>query len=179
MTQKAIEKSRVFPRRHIVTEETYKNGNPERSNTLIWEAVSIEKTRTIRTEKIGDNLTKLEEITIDGVVYKRENGGEWEKGEWYFKHGLTRQKTEILGCAEYSVQEATFNNQKAQIFEQFSIGIEDDALTYEQETFLISGDGSLLKQENTYGLLNPRSVLWSKTIIYEYDANIKIEAPLK
>jgi len=179
VTKKAVEKSEIFPRRHIVAEETYKNGNLVRTDTLIWEAVSTEKYRIIRTEKIGDNLTKLEEITIDGNVYKRENDSKWKKEEWYFKHGFTRQTTEILGCTEYSVKETTFDNRKAQIFEQFSIGIDGAALTYEQEDFWISGNGSLLKQENTYGLLNPRNVLWHKTLIYEYDANIKIEAPTK
>ena len=176
-TKKAIEKSRVFPRRQIVTEETYKDGNPASTDTLIWEAVSIDKDKIVRIVKIGDNVTKLEEIRIDGDIYKRFDDGEWKKEEWYFRHGLSREITEILGCAEYSLRETTYDNQKARIFGQFSIGTNDAALTYEQEDFWIGGDGNLLKQETTYGLLNPRNVLWHKTIIYEYDANIKIEAP--
>ena len=176
--ENAEKKSRVFPRRHLVTGENYSNGEIVKTTNFLWEAVSDERQRIVSVEKVGTTTSKLETIEIGLDVYKRVNDGAWRKEEWKYNHGVTEERSELLGCSETAVESTVFRNQNARIFETFQIGTEGGALTYTQERFWIDGNGNLLKQETIYGLLNPRSIISRRELIYEYNVNIKIEAPI-
>ena len=176
--EKAEKISGVFPRRHIIKEIFYENGKILKIVDFLWEAMSSENYRIIKTEKSNDNMKKYEEIRVGLDVFKRENDAGWKKEDWEFNHGLVEQDIQIIGCSEFT-KELVGENQNTLSLNYFSIGKDNSGLNYDEETFLIGETGFLIKKDFFKGQLNPRNVKWHQTFIYEYDPNIKIEAPIK
>lgn len=172
--------SNTFPQKHFIKETFYENGRIIKTVDILWEAVSSDDSRIVTTETSEGNVKKYEEITIDLKVYKRENNGEWKKEESRFRHGLVDRYEQFLYCAELS-KELSGENQNIVNYRYFQIGKDRGGLNYEENSYLIdqSKNGLLLKKEVFRGQLNPRNVKWHQIFTYDYDSNIKIEAPIK
>lgn len=176
--QKAEKISNIFPRSHIIKEISYKNGEILKTVDFLWEADSTENYRIVRTETIDDKIEKIEEIKIGLYTYKRENDGNWTKENRRFSDSLVTEDSALLGCWEFS-KELIGENQNASSFNSFQIGQDSNGLNYTEENYLINEVGRIVKKEVFKGQLNPRNIKWHQIFTYNYDKDLKIEAPIK
>lgn len=172
-------KSTIWPRRHNVTEEFFIDGKLTSTKSLIWEAVSLDRRRTVETENSGGQMSTLETIEIGDEMYQRKNNGDWIKQDWYFRHGLTENHTELLDSSEYWQETSAISNKKAKVFGASTKTIKNDVFGYKQERYWIAKNGRILKIETIYGQLDPRNITRRKVLEYEYDPTITIKAPIK
>lgn len=152
------------PNRRDISELTYKNS----PRTEVFEAI-----------KIGE------------IRYERRNSGEWK---------IEPQKTAVLPSSakieptpplvkNYYLGEANIGNQTAEIYQrEFEIkreskntqtGKTEEHLSKRMETYWISREKLTLKMEMEDVFIQPVKSISKRTIIYEYDPKIKIEAPIK
>jgi len=98
-------------------------------------------------------------------------------------------KSTKIAAKYYLTENVQLNNQTADLF---VLEIENkgqvtnpntkevsDFIDYRMEKHWISKDGLLLKWELTDRGINPEKIRSRRSWIYEYDPNIKIEAPIK
>jgi len=125
---------------------------------------------------------KYEMILVDGKRYKKEDGGPWKLDESAGGYGR--------GCGaetkdlSYKVKEKSdLNGKKANLYEsvQKMLGIscgKESADELWTERYWIGEDGTLLKSESIFEDIGKKSMRRDVSV-YEYDPNIKIEAPVK
>lgn len=182
LSSKARQKQYEFSRRVETVSEKYSDGNLTESVTAIQESILPDRFRYVIREKIGDKINEAEIITIGDFQYSRQNGGNWTKID-LSKTGGTGTGTGVSGrpvsCRQTTTESVFLNGYMAQLIEELVVNSSDKGLTYNEEKHWISDDGLLLKSEESNGLLSPK-IEKSKTVRnYEYNPNIKIEAPIK
>jgi len=180
ITAKAEEKLEGKTYRKTTVNETFvaRDSKPLKSSKTIFETIPPDRTRWIRDDETG----KLEAITIGAKRYIRKNGGEWKEN---YGGGVGNG----IGCGarieseSYTVIENTkLDGKTVNLYEMkkkltnVSCG-EDSRDQVWLERYWITKDGMYLKTEDEYEYVGEHSFRRS-TAIYEYDPNIKIEAPV-
>lgn len=156
--------------------------SPEIINTMMSETVQPDRRRFVSEIKSPTINSKVETVWLDGKGYKRKNDGPWEETSPGSGVGsasgtpiirkLTRETYRFVG-------KSALNNQTAGLYE--SIRHHSNSSTG-QETisttkFWISEDGLLLKTLSEFETVGNKSLMRMQ-IVYDYDPNIKIEAPV-
>ena len=153
------------------------------TNTL--EIVPPDKKREIEEVKSATKNTRLERIWDGKNLYVKQNDGEWKKysggnsGGGNFTSGRMTTTYKFVG-------KETLDNKAADVYESESHRIANkmtQTSRYQVEyitktKYWISEDGLLLKTIKESEIVGSKA-LSRETAIYEYDSNIKIEAPIK
>ena len=164
---------------------TDRNANPESVGVNILEIVQPNKKREVEKLKSPTKNTRLERIWDGKNLYEKENDGEWKKydgggsGGGSFTSGRTTTVYKFVG-------KEMLNNKNADVYESESRRIADKftqtseyRIEYVVKTkYWISSEDALFLK-----IIKESEVVGSKSLtleveIYEYDANIKIEAPI-
>ena len=78
---------------------------------------------------------------------------------------------------QLTVESVFLGTVPARLFEQIDISKHDDGLLVEEERTWFGENGDLLQIESITGTYSPRTVIIRTSVKYEYEPNIKIEAP--
>lgn len=177
----ARRKSSEKTRREIVKEESYKAGKVEKTEEILDEFVAPDRRHYVYASKIGgkDNL-KFELIQIGSTYYCRDEG-KWRKSTSWCANGSARGDIPDIVSSEFTSEEAKLDNRGATLYRQNTTYentyMPGRVLSYLKENFWVGGDGLLLRLEMEYGTVKPAEINSKAAHIYEYDANIKIQAP--
>ena len=177
-TVKFWEKSR----RVEMTDETLANGAIVKSVLTINEVFLPDHSRYYRKEITDGVTTEFEQIKIGYMQYTRKNSEPWTKVD--LRGSGTGSGNGTGGgvstrCDQFSVEDVILNGKQVQLYEMLSINSDTNELTFTESRRWIASDGLLHRQEYVSGKLSPREETIRTVTTYEYDPNIKIEAPIK
>ena len=167
-------------RRVETSDETFANGATTRSVINISEVLLPDHRRQYTKTTEPGKVSEFEQITIDYMQYTRKDGGDWTKTD-------LRQLGQGTGtgvgisrrCDQYSVEMSSLNGRSMQLFNWLSIDGNGDELMFRDVRKWIGEEGLPYREEELTGKLSPRDETGRRITTYEYDPNIKIEAPIK
>jgi hypothetical protein len=192
----AGEKTRKTTYRVVSKNEVFLDNQLQSVQNYTDEFVPPDKKRFVAeiksSEPIKNKYLRTERILIGNDEYKRENGGEWVK----------RTLTTTKKPANNNTSKTVENNSKYYLTENVNLGNQPTNLyeltveyrhptqtsptnegkefvSYRKQKIWISRDGLYLRMEMEDEFPEPRKSSSRRTWIYEYDPNIKIEAPIK
>jgi hypothetical protein len=169
--------------------ETKVNGNLSGpSDESFSEFVPPDKRRFVSILKTPKFTTKIETISIGGKEYSRKDGGTWQLKEVKENTPPPQTKTKMsVESTEYKyLGQEKIDGEKTDVYEQvIKHKMTDEKASREsistiKTKYWYGESGLLLKMEAEMEITNEIMPSYSKrTYIYEYDPNIKIEAPIK
>jgi len=184
---KATEKLKGKTYRLTKTEENFsdRDANPESVKVNILEIIPPNKRREVEEFKSLTKNSRTERIWDGKNLYEKENDGEWKKydggggGGGNFTSGRITTTYKFIG-------KSTLNNQIVNVYEAEMNRIANKLtrtsqyqVQYVEKTkYWISEDGYFLKSVKESEIAGSKS-LTCEVAVYEYDQNIKIEAPIK
>jgi hypothetical protein len=165
--------------------EEYVDGKLTKTSVITEESIPPKKMKWTEIGTSGNQITKLEIITIHNVEYKRENGRVWVKKDFGKSEdndessGFTITGQESPNQKRYSVEEAKFNNQIVRIYSVSTIYNYDPNVVYSYRRW-INSDNLILKSEDISSEIKSGAVIRHEIVLREYNPkNLKIEAPIK
>ncbi len=190
--QRADEKTNTLARRIVSKNERYSGGEVRSTENYTSESVPPNKNHTVTEIKLFDTNKSflIERILVGGDEYKRENGGDWTRRSFSevskTPNPITTKAVEN-SSKYYLTENVQLSNQTANLYE-LSVenkitmptrsGAIKESISYRRkEKRWISRDGLLLKMELEDERQELRKSGSRRVWTYEYDPNIKIEAP--
>lgn len=181
----AQQKGRTLSRRKVSKTEILKDGKVSATDEWTYESVLPDRIRYIHTETEGDRVRRTEEINIGKTKYCRRENGPWENVSASCIGGGVGGISNTLSF-RYSKETIKPNKEDVQLFRQYitykdtySKTKDTEGLSYYETKYWLSKDGLLITEEFRYGLIDSNTVKRITVDTYEYDPNIKIEAPIK
>ena len=184
---KATENLKGKTYRLTKTEEDFNNRNASSESVTIniLEIVPPNKRREVEEVKSPSKNTRIERIWDGKNLYEKENDGEWKKysGGGGLSYDIATGK--ITTTYKY-VGKESLNGKTVNVYEMESHRIANKLTRTSQyqveyvvkTKYWISEDGYFLKTLKESDAVGAEW-LRRETEIYEYDPNIKIEAPIK
>lgn len=169
-------------RRVETTDETIANGVVTRSVLQVHEVLLPNLSRNYTKTKEGDKVTEWEQITIDHMQYTRKDGGNWTKVDLRqagYGSGSGSGSGSSQQCSQFSVESAFLDGRAVEMFEWLLVDGSSKELSFRELRKWIGPDGLPYREENILGKLVPREEKEKRVTTYEYEPNIKIEAPIK
>jgi len=162
-----------------------RDANVEGITTKILEIVVPDKKREVEEIKSPTKNSKLERIWDGKNLYEKQNDGEWKKYGGGSSVGGSITSGQTTTTYRF-VGKESLNNRTADVYESESLRVANKMtrtsqyrVEYVTKTkYWISEDGLLLKMIKESEVVGSKA-LSRETAIYEYDSNIKIEAPIK
>jgi hypothetical protein len=168
------------------TEEVFsdRSANAESVNIKINEYVQPDKWREVVEISSTSKKSRIERIWDGKNLYERENDGEWKKFSGGGGIGGSIKSGRITTIYKF-IEKSVLNNQPVNIYEVeqnrkatklTQTGIYE--VHYVERTkYWISEDGYFLKKVSENEIVGSKSLI-RETWIYDYNPNIKIEAPI-
>lgn len=173
-------------------DERFSNGNsvPEYVEKTITENVPPDRRRYFEEKISGGETKTFESITIGNDYFYRFGNGEWKTGG--FGIGIGSGQGEGSGDGKRIVTEKTIernfyrnvkiNNQTADLFETINTTkytyLFNSYANIVKTSYWFDGKGRLIKSLDEYEQTEQKTI--SRSVReYEFDVNIKIEAPIK
>lgn len=177
------ERSWEKSRREETTDETFANGAVVRSVVTVNEVLLPDHSRYYGKETVDGVTTEFEQIKIEFMLYKRTNKGPWTKIDLRGSGGTGSGNGSGAGisrlCDQYSVEDVVINSKQAKLYEAIVINSDTNELKFNEVRRWVSDTGLPYREEVVSGKLSPREETKRTVTTYEYDPNIKIEAPIK
>lgn len=178
----SVNKSYKLPRRTVTVQKFFANEKLLETKTISDEIYPPDNWRRVIETKTGEKtlltrekITLIEYIKVGKDTYYRKDNGEWKKGSGLGGGSGSGRNTE---SETFTVEKTTYNNQPVTIYQNASIYRDSNKQrAYIIERKWLSKDNILLKEELEDGLIEPKTIVRQETQAYEYDSNIKIEAP--
>jgi hypothetical protein len=160
--------------------DSMENGSVIMTETKIHEQLLPDKTRFLIIEKNGSKENRSELIRIGFMEYRRENDKPWisidTRGSG---SGSGSGSGTSVSCAQYTEELDFVGGISARKQIQFLIERAPNGLSFDDFRIWLNQDGSFVRSERIKGLLEPRIEKTHSVVTYEYNPNIKIEAPIK
>lgn len=179
----AFDKTSAATHRQLHKEELYEAGKLSRTVEITDEFVQPDRRHYVYVGKFGDDgIMKFELIQIGDTYYCREDG-KWRKSENWCANGSVGAGVSNIISSESTVEETKLDNRSAKLYRQYityknPYARDKEVVSYQKQNFWVGGDGFLLRSEIEYGKVKPAEIDRKLVETYEYDANIKIEAPV-
>lgn len=146
----------------------------EEKRVSVYEVVPPDRIRYSSVYESGGTIRKREWITIGETKYVRENGGEWKINKETSKYGTAVGSWKNVKF----IEKTFFNGQTVTVYEAVSDEYASNNSGWTVKTrYWFSDAGFLLKTESEE-TDRQTGVITKRDAVYEYDPNIKIEAPL-
>ena len=161
--------------------ETMKDGNLVKSVHRVEERLLPDKFHYVGIEKENDKETKNELIRIGYMQYSRQNTEPWSVKDLRSGGGSGSGNGSggNVSCVQFTEEPDSVNGIPTRKLRQYLIERSSDGLIYDDFTNWIGQDGAFIKSERTKGWLEPKIERTRSVVTFEYDPNIKIEAPIK
>ncbi len=130
--------------------------------------------------------SRTEEINIDGAKYCKMGDAPWEQitGSCIMGSGLSSGPSPE--STKYTVEKVRLNKKEITLYRQYIIyknnsseNKENEGRSFYESKFWLSKDGLIIREERSDGLIEPKRINRVTIDTYEYDPQIKIEAPIK
>ncbi len=174
-----------------------KNGEAESTKINLTEFVLPDKRRTVRDVASIAEFGRYETIWDGKTYYTRKNFEDWQSyrgggegssvGSGDFTSGKISKIHKYLGTTEIDKQKVKlYSEEKMRIANKLTRNSTYQVYYYENTKYWISENGLLLKiyiESGVEKVITPEGAKESKAVtrktsVYEYDPNIKIEAPI-
>lgn len=168
--------------RMVTKTDNLENGAIVETGTKIYERLLPDRERVLVTEKIGDKETSSEYIRIGYMEYRRKDNEAWTAKDLRTDGGSGTGSGSGSGsaCIQYTEETTVVDGAPAKKLRQFIIGNTPKGLSFDDMiSWFDQTSGLFIKSERTKGLLDPRVEKTRSATTYEYEPNIKIEAPIK
>lgn len=184
--REALSKSRQVARRHRQNITRFENGSPHLVEEWLYEYQPPSKIRFVQKETFK-GLTKIvEQINIGETKYCRKDNGPWELVKGYCIGGSGSGGLPNVISSHFSSEKANLNETNLTLYREFttyknsySKTVETDGPSFWENKYWLDRLGFMVRQEIRQGLVEKNEILRSIVETYEYDPNIKIEAPIK
>lgn len=165
--------------RVITKTDTMNGGSIIKSITKTHEQLLPDKTRFLVVEKEGDKETRNEFVSIGSMEYRRENDGPWTSKDARGTGIGSGSGSGIISCAQYTEDADFISGISARKLRQYLIEKTPEGLSFDDYRAWFDQNGLFVRSERTKGLLEPRLEKTYSIATYEYNPNIKIDAPIK
>lgn len=187
-TRAAYPKSENKSRRIINQTEVYRNGALSRTEEYIYEYILPDKYRYIYTLQSDGPISKVEIIKIGSAYYCRKNDGEWTQSKALCSRGGGGGfggPSKFISSS-FTVEVVMIGGKKTKLYRSYSTyketyyaNKEKEGLSYWENKFWLNKDGFVIRKETKIGSLEPEQIKSRYITAYEYDPDLKIEAPIK
>lgn len=185
----ALKKADGYNRRVTYKREYLKSADGSFRNSVskISEIILPDKTRNLLIQTSDGVIEKSEDIKIGFFLYERIDGGKWTKTDLRkVVYDQSACRMSIIEGDEkitnkYKIAEEVLNGQQTMVYEWLKIvEYANSNGTFSQNRFWINKDGLIVRNETTYGKLNPERIEEQTFTEYEYNPkDLKITAPIK
>jgi hypothetical protein len=162
--------------------ETITDGVVTTSNTYVSEYLLPDRKRYYSQKVEDGKVTEFEQITIDHWEYTRTDGGAWKKVDLRGQAGGTGYGSGSgsagMSCRQFSVENVIISGVSAKLFESLDVTSLGQELSFHESKHWIGEDGTPHRTEQFKGRLHPRVETFREITTYDYNPNIKIEAPI-
>jgi hypothetical protein len=158
--------------------DTLNGASIVKSITKTHERLLPDRERFVATEKIGDKETRSELIRVGFMEYRRENNEPWISKDLRGSGGGIGNSGGFA-CIQHTEEADAVGGIPARKLRQYSIEKTSEGLSFDDMAVWLDSNGFFLKSERIKGLLEPRTEKSRSVVTYEYEPNIKIEAPIK
>lgn len=166
-------------KRVVTKTETFENGRIINVLETVAETLEPDRYRFVRTEKKGDVETHYEIIQIADMEYTRINKGAWTAKKIEGSGMGSGTGAGYNSCKQYTEEPDFVGGQTARKLRELRIMQSEKGLNFEDSINWYNQQGQFLRTETVKGLLEPRIENYREVVTYEYEPNIKIEAPIK
>ena len=180
-------------RRITILEESFENGSPVPIHTekYVREIIPPDRSRFISEKKTKNGIERTEYIDIGTQRFIKKNGGKWEVfkptgrgvGSGSGSGSGSGEDVKVETSSAYKLNRGVvINNQKTDYYET-TITFKylyptETVVNISKEGYWFDAQGRYVKTlEESFG--GKDKSIRRKTTHYEYDADIKIEAPIK
>jgi hypothetical protein len=178
--QKAYEKLSEISYREKSVEEIYDDGKLSATVDNVTEFIPPDKYRYITVETFGEKSRRSEMIDIGGIFYCREDEGQWTRPENGCLGGGAGSGRIPAVDQKITFEETKLDDADAKLYQEYMTYLyPKDKLSYNLDKFWINDKGLILRREMEDGSVEPRFLRSRRTVTYEYNPKIKIEAPVK
>ena len=181
----AFLKARGLSRRHVSKTEVYKDEKVSETDEWLYENVVPDRIRYVHVETSGGKTRRTEEIDIAQSKYCKRDDNAWEQVKSPCIGGGAGGVPNTLS-ATYSVENIKLDNQDRKLYRQyitykntFSKNKENEGLSYYETKYWLNKEGLIVREEYEYGMVDTKKLDRATIDTYEYESNIKIEAPIK
>ena len=169
-------------RRVELIDETMTNGAVTKSVQSVSEFLLPDHNRYYKkTTQVG-KVDEYEAITIDYMFYSRKDSGAWTKVDLRQAGnggGMNSSGAGYNSCSQHTVDSVFLNGVAVKLFESLDITSPGGELKYHERKDWIGEEGLVYRREQSKGTLYPRTETYKELVTYDYNASIKIEAPIK
>lgn len=162
--------------------EMFENSVVVKSDYSLYEYLADDKSRYVSRRMEGGKTSETESIFLGYFRYTRTDNGPWTKTDMRAvgDFGTGSGSSAGGGCAvrQLTVESVFIGNFPARLFEKIDISKHDDGLLVEEERTWFGENGDLLQEESITGTYSPRTMMIRTSVKYEYEPNIKIDAPI-
>lgn len=152
-----------------------------KSVTRLEEHLPPDRWREVVTEKAGGKEARAESVRVGFMEYNRKNNEPWTAVDLRGGGHGDGVGMASYSCAQFTEETAFADGGAVRKLREYKIDRAGrEGLTFsDMIVWLDRNSGAFLKMEIVTGLLEPRVVKSQTVTTYEYDANLKIEAPVK
>jgi hypothetical protein len=150
-----------------------KNAAPTEKITSTYEIIPPARSRYSSVVESNSKTKKYELIRIGEKQYIKNDRGNWEIDKTEPKYALGSESQKSVKF----IEKTSFNNQTVNVYEVESDEFFEQVNRQSKIKYWFSEEGLLLKME-TESVEKETNAVSKQISIYEYDPNIKIEAPV-
>ena len=158
--------------------ENIENGVVVSSVETISEDLLPDRYRYVRIEKKGGEETSYETIQIGEMEYTRTNNGAWTSKKIGGSGSGSAGGVGYSSCVQYTEESDFVGGQSARKLRKLEIRNGEKGLLFNDSMKWYNQQGQFLRTEIITGAFEPRSENYREVVAYEYNPNIKIEAPI-
>ena len=166
-------------RRIETIQETMDSGTVIKTSTIVEEFAPPGRTRRFEKALENGKTSETESILVDRILYTRKDDGAWWKDDLRNDSQTYGVGSDAGGaCAQYAVENVVVDGTPVKLFTELIVTGGKELKFFESRTWIAS-DGLRYRFESSKGQLSPRVETWRSVSIYDYEAKVKIDAPVK
>lgn len=180
----ALSEEKNFARRKTSTTEYFTNGKLVETETWLYEFLPSGDARYLHIETRGEKTFRREQIEVGDQKFCKRDDAEWERTERGCIGGGIGGYSNIMS-REYTLEEIDSKEGRvrkfgSRIIYKWPEGNEKEPgiVRFDDSFYLLNGKGLITRRESKAGIVETKEITKKQVEIYEYDPNIKIEAPI-
>lgn len=180
----ARDEQKNLARRYESKIEYFSEGKISSSEEWLQEILPSGDARYLHIEITGDKISRREQINLNGEFFCKKDSGPWERKERGCVGGGIGGFSNIVS-REFAAEDVTLSGEKFRKFISKTIyegpnsnGAHPSGTRLEETFYLLNEKGLIVRRESRERLVKTNDLTRVEIEKYEYDPNIKIEAPI-
>jgi len=184
-SRNAYTKARGLNRRNVTKIQTFTDGKLTWDEQWQYEYDLPDNIHYVHVVSTNGKTIRTEEVDIAKTRYCKRDDAPWQPVTSSCIGGGTGGSP-MNDTTKYSVEKVKLDGKDVSLYRQntsykdnYSKTKDTEGLSFSELKMWINKDGLMVRQEQTSGLIDPKTVRHSTIDTYEYDPKIKVEAPIK